>query len=166
MIKEKTILRNLAWIEDLLPPELQPISKRGGVGYFREMNLVLVLVEHEGTQYEHKGVPYPFDLWKGCIFPVEKSRQNAFFLKYIFLENHPANKNWLFIPADSENFEEEVKQMLVEIAKQNPLLGIELKQKNTASNKTDGAKMKTAGKKIKADKKRENAFLLSMIKKR
>ena len=157
------LLRNLSWIEDLLPPDLHMIPKHGGHGYFLDSNLVLVLVEHQNREYEHKGIKYPFDLWKGCIFPVEQKKQNAFFLKYLFLENHPANKNWLYIPLDSENFEEEVKLMLNEISKRNPLLGMPMKfdGPKKKSDPTKASKTKSP-KAIKASKKTENSFLLGL----
>src|SRR6185369_10858145 len=95
-------------------------------------------------------------------------KQNAFFLKYVFLENHPVNKHWLYIPTDSENFEEEVKQMLHEISRRNPLLGIQVKFEGPAKTKSAsaGAIRKKPLKKYKANKKRENAFLLSIAEKK
>ena len=68
---------------------------------------------------------------------------------------------------ESENFEGEVKQMLRELAKRNPLLGLPVKEE--AFTKTPTAKApskKKKPKKVKADKKKENSFLLSMIGKR
>ncbi|MFM6927234.1 MAG: hypothetical protein ACKOX6_02155, partial [Bdellovibrio sp.] len=92
--------------------------------------------------------------------------QNAFFLKYLFLENHPVNKDWLYIPAESDNFEEEVKQMMREIAKGNPLLGLAMKQdKSLLSPDQTPVPKKKAFKKAKASKKSENAFFLSIAKK-
>lgn len=163
----KTQLDRLLWIEELLPHDIQMIPRHGGQAYIWNDHLVLILVEHPERVYEHKGVTYPFDLWKGCIFPVEQKKQNAFFLKYLFLENHPANKDWIYIPADSEHFEEEVKQMLREISKRNPLLGIPVKFESPSRKKVSSEKpaKKKAPIKIKADKKRENNFILSMVKK-
>jgi hypothetical protein len=163
-----SLINNLLWIEELLPPDIQMIPKNGGQGYILGDRLVLILVEHPDSVYEHKGVTYPFDLWKGCIFPIEQKKQSAFFLKYLFLENHPQNKDWLYIPAESEHFEDEVKQMLREISKRNPLLGTPLKFSTlrtapTASSAKPGGKKKKATKRIKADKKRENNFVLSMV---
>jgi hypothetical protein len=162
----KSLIDNLFWIEELLPQDIQMIPRYGGQAYFLDEHLVLILVEHPESAYEHKGVTYPFDLWKGCIFPVEQKKQNAFFLKYLFLENHPVNKDWLYIPAESENFEEEVKQLLREISKRNPLLGIPLKFDRPSKMQAAPTKptKKKSTKKIKADKKKENNFILSMVK--
>lgn len=159
------LINELLWIEELLPHDILMIPKFGGHAYFLDEHLVLILVERAERTYEHKGVTYPFDLWRGAIFPVQQRRQNAFFLKYLFLENHPVNKDWLYIPMESENFEEEVKQMLREISKRNILLGIPLKSE-APRNLAAKPKKKKTSKKIKADKKRENNFILSMVEKK
>ncbi|MFS4457902.1 hypothetical protein [Bdellovibrio sp. HCB2-146] len=158
------VLNNLIWIEDLLPPGYECIPKHGGLAYYLDMKLVLILVEKRG-EYEHKGVSYPFELWNGCIFPIEYKKQNAFFLKYLFLENHPANKDWLYIPAESENFEEEVKLVMREITKGNPLLGIPVKVAKSAEEKEASSRPKKKSPAKKADKKKENALFLSIAKK-
>lgn len=154
-------LDNLLWIEELLPHDILMVPKHGGQAYYLDENLVLILVERPGRHYEHKGVTYPFDLWKGCIFVVEQRKQNAFFLKYLFLENHPVNKNWLYIPAESENFEEEVKQMLHEISRRNILLGMPMKFEGPGKPDDEKPRRKKT-KKAKVDKKKENAFFLSL----
>jgi hypothetical protein len=153
-------LNQLQWTRQLLPDDMHFAPKHGGLGCYQDMNLVLILVESPSRTYEHKGVKYPFDLWRGCIFPIEQKKQNAFFLKYLFLENHPANKNWLYIPLESENFEEEVKLMLREITKRNPLLGLPVKSAEKSTPR------KKSLKKVKASKKSENAFLLGLAERK
>lgn len=165
------ILNNLLWIEELLPHDIQSLPKHRGMAYYLDMNLVLILVEQPNSTYEHKGVTYPFQLWNGVIIPIKYARQSAFFLKYLFLENHPVNKDWLYIPAESENFEEEVRQLLREISKRNPLLGIPMKAPVTTPKEKGSAKeaarkkVVKAPKKVKGDKKRENNFLLGIANK-
>lgn len=163
---EDHVLKNLYWIEDLLPPGFDCAPKHGGMAYYVDMKLVLILVERRGL-YEHKGVSYPFELWNGAIFPVKYKAQSAFFLKYLFLENHPANKDWLYIPAESENFEDEVKQVMREIAKGNPLLGLPVKQEQLSpeEHSAEITHKKKVHKKPRASKKSENAFFLSIAKK-
>ncbi len=167
MLAMESLLKNLLWIEEHLPHDILMVPKHGGQAYFLDSHLVLILVERHESTFEHKGVAYPFDLWKGCIFPIEQRKQNAFFIKYVFLENHPANKNWLYIPAESENFEDEVKQMLKEISRRNPLLGILVKFEGPAKKKVPSKEIKKKiTKKHKGDKKRENNFLLSVLEKK
>lgn len=158
-------LKNLYWIEELLLPGYDAAPKHGGMAYYVDMKLVMILVERKGL-YEHKGVSYPFELWNGAIFPVEKKAQNAFFLKYLFLENHPANKDWLYIPAESEDFEDQVKQMIREVNKPNPLLGLTVKFDGPKAPGEKGPVKKKAAKKVRATKKSENAYFLSIAKKK
>lgn len=163
----KQVLNQLLWIEELLPlQEIETAPRHGGMAYYLDQKLVLILVEQSNSTYEHKGVSYPFQLWNGCIFPVEYKKQNAFFLKFTFLENHPANKDWLYIPFDSEDFEDEVKQFVREIVRRNPLLGTPVKTKLTAKEKDpDAPAKKPASKTAKPSKKSENAFLLGIANK-
>ena len=163
----KQILNNLAWIEELLPQEVESAPKLGGMAYYLDQKLVLIIIEQSNSTYEHKGVSYPFQLWNGCIFPVEYKKQSAFFLKFSFLENHPANKDWLYIPADSEDFEDEVKQYVREIVRGNPLLGTKVKFKISPTEKEpeENAKKKAPPKKKQPSKKSENAFLLGIANK-
>lgn len=160
-------LDELLWIEDLLPAGVESLPKYGGMAYFLDLKLIMILVENPDSTCEHKGVAYPFQIWNGCILPVEYKKQNAFFLKFTFLENHPANKDWLYIPADSENFEDEVKQFVREITKRNPLLGTPIKFTGMPKEEPseEMAKKKARKKRKKVDKKRENAFIMGIANK-
>lgn len=160
------VLDNLMWVEDLLPPGLEGIPKHGGMAYYQDQKLVLILVEERGGTSEHKGVTYPFEIWNGAIFPIEYKKQNAFFLKYSFLENHPANKDWLYIPANTDSFEEEVRMLIRELHKQNPLMGTPVKFKAPKEQTAETPTKKKKPKKVKADKKRENSFILGMVNKK
>lgn len=161
-------LDNLMWIEDQLPPGVEAIPKHGGMAYYQDQKMILILVEERDGTSEHKGVTYPFEIWNGAIFPIEYRKQSAFFLKYSFLENHPANKDWLYIPANTDSFEEEVKQLIREIHRQNPLLGTAVKFKAPPKEKDPNEKpaKKKVRKATKTDKKRENAFILAMTNKK
>lgn len=132
----KQTLRKLLWIEELLPIQVLQTTMKGGVGYYMDEKLVLILVE-SGTSYEHKGISYPFKIWDGCFFPIEKIKQNAVFAKFPFLENHPALSDSLYLPADSEDFIEQVQLLLREIKKQNPLFGIRINKKRPSKKSND-----------------------------
>lgn len=162
-------LDNLLWIEELLPLDIAAVPKHGGMGYYLDDKLVLILVEKSMHEREHKGVTYPFAIWHGAILPIEQLKQRAFFLKYTFLENHPANKNWLYIPAESENFEEEVREVLREISRRNPLWGLPVKMKELTETVPKPAvkkKKKVSLQKPEITKKQENDFLLNLTKRR
>ncbi|UXR66085.1 hypothetical protein EZJ49_07460 [Bdellovibrio bacteriovorus] len=163
----KNGLNEFLWIEELLPAGTESAPKHGGMAYYLDMKLIMILVENPESTYEHKGVTYPFQIWNGCILPVEYRKQNAFFLKFSFLENHPANKDWLYIPAESENFEDEVRQFVREITKRNPLLGTPVKFAGMPKPaKTPEDEIRKKASKVRKDaKKRENVFLMGMLNK-
>lgn len=180
-------LNRLYWIEEFLPNEVVSRPMHGGVGYYLDDKLVLILVESSLT-YEHKGHTYPFQIWNGCVIPIEKIKQSAVWVRFQFLENHPANKDWLYLPADSEEIEEQIKLILKEIKKRNPLFGLPIKIKPATESvesigednfcqprmflhgrvkktpKKEKPNLKRASAKPKTDKKRENAFVLSVLK--
>lgn len=182
----------LNWIEELLPNEVISKKMSNGVGYYLEDKFILFLSEDSKTTL-HKGISYPFQLFFGVFFPIIKLKHNAVIAKFSFLENHPVKKEWLYLPAENENFEEEARLVLREVLKNNPLFGIPIKE--TAAEKrarenadeisdprkpslfnTDVPKVKAKPspkpaprakvKKSKPSKKDENAFLLSVAKRK
>ena len=179
-------LNNLLWIEELLPDHIVSKNMHGGVGYYLEDKLILILVESSLT-YEHKGITYPFQIWNGCLFPIEKMKQTKVWVSFQYLENHPASDKWLYLPADTEEFEDKVKEVLRAIKKGNPLFGIPIKiTKPTESIEAEEldlskpslfsdrpvvfSKKKIAKdtskpvKKVKANKKSGNDLLLAVLK--
>ena len=120
------VLNHLLWIEELLPDEVVSKKMFGGVGYYLDDKLVLILVEYSRTR-DYKGLNYPFEIWHGCLFPVVPMKQTVVWSKFQNLENHPGNKNWLYLPADTEEFENEVKILVRELKKRNPLFGVFIK---------------------------------------
>ncbi len=176
-------LRNLLWIEELLPNDVVSKRMHGGIGYYLDEKLVLILVEASRSR-DYKGRNYPFEIWNGCLFPVVPIKQTVVWSKFNSLENHPASKNWLYLPADTEAFEEEITNLVKELKKRNPLFGIILKPGQTSGpvevefDMTQPSlfntgplrpvksveKPKSAPKKIKANKKPGNAHVLALLK--
>lgn len=181
-------MNNLTWIEELLPFEIMQKTMQDGVGYYLGDKFVLFLTEDSKTTL-HRGKAYPFQLFFGAFFPIVKIKHNAVIAKFPFLENHPVKKEWLYIPAESENFEEEVKLVLREVLKGNPLFGIPVQETTSRKRARENTqeipdmrkpslfntevpkaliKKKTEPKKIKSktNKKAENTFLLNLAKNR
>ncbi len=130
-----TKLKNLNWIQDHLPEDVIAQPMHDGVGFYWREKLVLILIESSLTPI-YRGVHYPFQIWNGCFFPVEKIKQNAVIKKFLFLENHPALPNCLYIPAEDENFEELTQQVIREVFRGNPLFGEFIKIKKPTKKKT------------------------------
>ncbi len=186
-------LDQLLWIEELLPPEVEQRLTVGGTSYYLHDKLILILTEDSKTT-EYRGKSYPFELWFGAFFPIEKIKQSTVCAKFPFLENHPGKKEALYLAAETEEFEALVKSVIREISKGNPLFGAPIKE--TAKEKRERLeaesdeidmskpstfntgpvakvvkkpvvkKPKVAAKKIKADKKSENAMMMEILKRR
>lgn len=180
-------LKNLYWIQDHLPENLSTEPMHDGMGYYWRDKLVLILIESSLTPI-YRGVRYPFQIWNGCFFPVEKIKQNTVIKKFLFLENHPALANCLYLPAEDENFEELVQLVIRDLFRGNPLFGQSIKFKKPTRKKSTietsvpkskskptlflddhfevPARKKSGFKKAnkKTAKKTENKFILSKIK--
>ncbi len=185
MSQVKSIVPSLGWIEDSLPIDAIGKPKHGGMAYYLDDKLILILVE-ASRSYEHKGTTYPFEIWNGCILPIESIKQGTVFIKFPFLTNHPASSKWLYLPQDTEDFNEHAKLVLRELNKKNPLFGLPIKIKTSVSEelidtrspklfgdapvknsvKKPKVEKPKASKKAKANKKPENQLILSVLKRR
>lgn len=115
-------LENLFWTEDLLPAEHLKKRMFGGFAYYLEEKLVLVAFESEGNK-TYRGQKFDFELWYGCMFPAEKENHPAILDLFPFLFPHPILAKWLYLPAESEDFETNVQTVLRELRRRNPLFG-------------------------------------------
>lgn len=131
-------LQSLYWVEDLLPKSHVRKRMFGGFAYYIDEKLVLLMFESTGHK-EYRGAQFDFEIWNGCMLPVEKENQEAVLSKHPFLMNHPILPKWLYIPADTEDFENRVELIMPELRRKNPLFGTIPKAK---SGKTKSAKTK------------------------
>jgi predicted flap endonuclease-1-like 5' DNA nuclease len=125
-------LENLDWIEDLLPKTILRKAMFGGFAYYIEQKMVLAIFEDEKTRtYKNKTAPYA--IWNGCMFPVEKHFHAEVLKQYPFLSNHPVLPKWLYLPAEIENFESHVEEVILQIKRRNDKFGVIPKAKNKSS---------------------------------
>lgn len=159
-----------------------------GIHYYRDDKLILILTEDSKTTL-YRGRSYPFQLWHGVFFPIEKIKQSTVCAKFPFLENHPSKKDALYLAAETEDFESLVKSVLREINKKNPLFGISVQKTtrkkkarltnedeeintsqprtfNTGPASKPARKPSLKPKKIKANKKSENSMMMEILKRR
>ena len=154
-------LENLDWVEDLLPKFIVRKAMFGGFAYYVEQKMVLAIFEDEKTRtYKNKTAPYA--IWNGCMFPVEKTLHQEVLQEYPFLTNHPVLPKWLYLPAESENFESHVEQIIQQIRKRNNKFGVVPKVKNktpkTKSTKLVNTKKEKRQKPEKIDTRRPRMF--------
>lgn len=108
----------------------------GGFAYYCENRLVLVTFESTGNR-SYKNVKYDFEIWNGCMFPVDKEFHSEIKTQFPFLINHPVLPKWLYIPLDSEDFESQVEVVMKQIKRRNLQFGTTPKQKKSKSRKVN-----------------------------
>ena len=154
-------LENLDWVEDLLPKFVLRKSMFGGFAYYVEQKMVLAIFEDEKTR-TYKNKTAAFAIWNGCMFPVEKELHQEVLKQYPFLTNHPVLPKWLYLPAESENFESNVDEIIQQIRKRNNKFGVIPKAKNKTSKaktaKLVSSKKEKSSKVEKIDTRRPRMF--------
>ena len=132
-------LENLFWLEDLLPTEHLKKRMFGGFAYYVGEKLVMVVFESEGNK-TYRGQKFDFEIWNGCMFPAEKENQPAILERFPFLFPHPVLAKWLYLPAESEDFELNAQAVLRELRRLNPLFGSIPKSKMPKGMKSKSSK--------------------------
>jgi len=115
-------LNTLKWIENLLPTGYRRKSMFGGFGYYIDEKMILAAFEG-GEDRSYRGQKFDFALWNGCMFPAEKENHDEILKLFPFLINHPVLPKWLYIPVESENFDDHIETIMKEIRRQSPLFG-------------------------------------------
>lgn len=116
--------QELKWIESLFSEDsFRRRGMFGGFAYYLEDKVVLVIFESEGGSRTYQKKTYPFDLWNGCMFPLEHSLQEAALQKFPFLFPHPILPKWLYLPLHTENFEELATSVMKQVLKPQSLWG-------------------------------------------
>lgn len=122
-------LGELKWIEESLPLSMVRKAMFGGFAYYSQNKLYLLLFESEGDR-SYRGKNYEFDLWSGCMFPVEREFHEEAIKKFPFLMNHPILPKWLYLPLQTEDFEGKALRIIKIILLPNSIWGVIPKGKN------------------------------------
>ncbi|WP_413584230.1 TfoX/Sxy family DNA transformation protein [Bdellovibrio sp. HCB274] len=116
--------KELKWIEDLLPEAgYRRKSMFGGFAYYLDERIVLITFE-SGNKSN----------WHGCMFPVEHQNQAQALKQFPILSPHPVLPKWLYLPIETEGFDEWVTDVLRAALKPNSLWGSFPKEKKRAEN--------------------------------
>lgn len=109
--------QQLKWIEDLLPEdEYRRKAMFGGFAYYLSDKLILLLFETPGERSYRKQT-YNFELWNGCMFPVEREYHEKALQRFSYLIPHPVLPKWLYLPLDTENFDDLVTEIVAQVIK-------------------------------------------------
>lgn len=147
--------RNLEWIEELLPINHIRKPMFGGYGYYIDKLMVLALFESSGD-YTYQNKKYNFEIWNGCLFPADKENHSSILKQFPFLINHPILPKWLYLPTQTENFEEYVEEILKQIKRKNKLFGVIPKEKKKKVVKLVNEKIDTRTPRMFSDEPAEN----------
>lgn len=127
-------LIELHWVEDLLPPHFTRKPMFGGFAYYLDEVMVMALFESTGER-SYKGQNFDFDLWNGCMFPAEREHHAAIQKRFPILINHPVLPKWMYLPLQTENFENFAAEILKEIRRKSKLFGSIPKSKKKVSHR-------------------------------
>lgn len=102
----------LKWIEDLLPEDgYRRKAMFGGFSYYIDEKMILLMFETEDKR------------WNGVMFPVDKEFHPQALGKFPELTEHSILPKWLFLPLETEGFEELVSEILREVLRPNSIWG-------------------------------------------
>lgn len=96
--------QELKWIEDLLPEgDFRRKSMFGGFAYYMGEKMVLLIFESDDKR------------WNGCMFPVEKEFHVQALNKFPQLSPHKILPKWLYLPLNTEGFDEVVSDIIKQV---------------------------------------------------
>lgn len=109
--------QELKWVEDLFQEdEYRRKAMFGGFGYYIGDKMVLATFESTGNR-TYKRKKYPFEIWNGCMFPVDHEFHEKALARFPFLTPHPILPKWLYLPLETENFEDLVTEVMAQAVK-------------------------------------------------
>ena len=117
---------SLEWAFEPFQDDDSFFSKRmfGGLSAYVRGKIVMVLTESPGDR-TWRGKKYPFDIWNGILFPVERENHQEIMKDFPTLISHPVLGKWLYLPMSAEDFESTTEQIAKQIARNDPRFGVE-----------------------------------------
>ncbi|MNK91293.1 hypothetical protein D3C87_1113850 [compost metagenome] len=109
--------QELKWIESLFPEEgFRRKSMFGGFAYYIDDKIVMLIFESPGD-YKYRNQTFKFEVWNGCMFPVEREHHEKALKQFPELVNHPVLPKWLYLPLHTEGFDELVSEIITQAVK-------------------------------------------------
>ncbi|WII73569.1 TfoX/Sxy family DNA transformation protein [Bdellovibrio sp. 22V] len=137
----------LKWVEELLPEEgYRRKSMFGGFAYYIEEKIVLLIFESDDSR------------WNGVMFPVEKEFQEKALAKFPVLSPHRILPKWLYLPLNTDGFEEIVPDILREVLRPQSFWGSIPKPKGKKGTSPKTKKNKDDDIQVNIDTRRPRLF--------
>lgn len=95
----------------------------GGLAVYYNNLMVLMIAESPGD-YEYKDTQYEFEIWNGLLVPTDRHYHSHLKSLMPELVNHPVLGKWLYLPANTENFEVCAETLIEWIQRKDPKIGI------------------------------------------
>lgn len=110
--------------------------------YLNGLN-VAVLSESPGDR-TYRGIKYKFDIWDGVLIPTNREFHLSLQAEFPELVPHPVLGKWLFLPQQTENFDEILTRIIRLIRRKDIRIGIlpGQKKKRAKSKKIKSKKVK------------------------
>jgi hypothetical protein len=124
MAKIKRVFENLVYFEELSLESSFALKPMFGclAIYFRGYN-VAVLAANPGERI-YRNKKFQFDLWDGLLIPTSREHHASLKKNFSELIEHPILGKWLYLPQQSEGFEEVIMRIVNLIRRNDPRIGI------------------------------------------
>lgn len=119
----------MSWIEDALPEGFVRKPMFGGYAYYIDERLILTIFESPGDR-TYKDITCDFDIWDGCLFPADRDKHAQILALYPILVNHPVLPKWLYLPQQTEGFEDLATKIIRQIPRRIDIFGTYPKPKS------------------------------------
>ena len=116
----------------------------GGMASYVHHRMVSLLAENPGDR-TYRGVDYGFDVWNGVLYPTDYDQHESLQSDFPSLIQHPVLKKWLYLPLESDDFEDTVHECSLRIRRNDKRFGIY--PQNSAPKKKKTKKKKVSKKK-------------------
>jgi hypothetical protein len=146
MSKVPKLFDNLSYFEDLERDSSFATKPMFGclAVYYRGLNVAVIAADPGEKSF--RNTKYAFDIWDGILLPTTRDAHSSLTLDFPDLREHPVLGKWLYLPQQTEGFEDILMKLVLQIRKGDLRLGIvpgtkqkKAKKKATAKKTPGGA---------------------------
>lgn len=124
MGKTKKVFENLAYFEDLELDSSYATKPMFGclAVYYHGLNVAVLAADPGDKTFGKK--KFKFDLWDGVLLPTSREYHELLQKDFPDLSPHPVLGKWLYLPQQTEGFEEQLMKIVRLIRQNDYRLGI------------------------------------------